>query len=101
MSFTQQAWPLLYSHPWHQYLAFTPPSSLCSSICFLAQVAMCPQVILVFTYLFYILEKHSIHHLKKQNRDDVFAIWTIATINYYIISCMHLKHDAKCLLLVR
>lgn len=94
MSFTQQAWPLLYSHPWHQYLAFTPPSSLCSSICFLAQVATCPQVILVFTYLFYIPEKHSIHHLKIQNRDDVFAIC-------YIISCMHLKHDAKCLLLVR
>ena len=40
----KQAWPLLYSHPWHQYLAFTRPSSLWSSICFLAQVDTCPQV---------------------------------------------------------
>ncbi len=69
MSFPKQAWPLLYSHPWHQYLASTPPSSLWSSICFLAQVATCPQV----RHLLYILEKHSI----LVNRGDVVAIWTL------------------------
>lgn len=66
MSFSKQAWPLLYSRLWRQYLAFTPPSSLCSCICVLAQVATCPQVMFAFTYMFNILDKLSIYDWKKQ-----------------------------------
>lgn len=94
MSLSKQAWPLLYSHLWHQYLAFTAPSSPWSSTCFLAQVATCPQVRLMpTTDQLYILERHRDYHCNQQVCVPCGQQYS------YMLSCMRLQFNAECQLL--
>lgn len=94
--FHKQAWPLLYSHLCHRYLVFTPPSSLWSSIWFLAQVAMCPQV--RFNIHIISLVKHYKHHSSiisyyKFLHYLIHAFWTQDQVS--VIMFFHCYWDAR------
>lgn len=80
-SYPQQAWPLLYSHLWHQYLAFTRPSSLWSSICFLAQVDTCPQVRTNFHIAF--LNMWTILWIVTSSHADIFI--SMPSASYHVL----------------